>query len=326
MHIIKNWETIMETLQKYKPVSLLILALCLTVYGCDNNPTDSQAQKNLPVVESERPQTAPPMLNSEASFPVFRQGFNHDLYPWGLGTFDSGLWCGSIEQVKKGTGDIKPSKGRAFAKIQHGKCIEGFRPLTSAPASGPVPDLQVNSIPGNGYVQQIDVYLDPKYPSLIDGPDYGSGTEGIIIPPDNSDGPTYPLPKVNDVVLTYAVSICVLNENGTCPIPDGFRYFPISVTKEDDIMKVANYKVTKAGWYTFRHLFGSDARGNLTVDFELVKDGRTMGSVAIENTLNTNEETSGFKTNNLGNGYSWFPSIADGLMLPIDEFMFKPGN
>jgi hypothetical protein len=91
-------------------------------------------------------------------------------------------------------------------------------------------------------------------------------------------------------------------------------------------MKVAGYPVNQAGWYTFSYVFESDSEGDLTVNFELLKNNQTLHTVAIENTLNTGELTSSFSTSDLGSGYLWFASIADGLQLPIDEHRLHPGK
>lgn len=316
----------MNIFQKRTSFLAILIVLGIIFVGCDSGPINSGDEQNVPIAESERPHFSPQMINTNASFPVFKQDFNQDLYPWNLETNAGGLWCGSIERIEGSTDEVQPSAGRAFAQVQQGKCIKPFRPLTSAPASGPIPKIMSTTFPESGYVQQIDVYLDPKYSAVIDGPNYEGNIEGLVIPQDASEGPTLPRPSVDGVVLTYAVSICVLNESGVCPIPDGLYYFPISVTKENGAMKVADREVTDAGWYTFRYVFDSDAAGNLTVDFELIKNDQLLNSVTIENTLNTNDKTSKFKTKNLGSGYSWFASIADGLALPIDEFKLQPGK
>lgn len=271
--------------------------LALTLGACEETPTDVDVS---PSSES--------MTNSNADFPVFNQGFNHDTEPW-VDQDDEGLlgWCGTIERIDRRDGvDPSPSAGRGYATVENGGCNEFYRGVfgevfTSAPASGPNPDLSSTEFPESGFVQQLDVYLDPG--DLAD------------------DGP--------GVVFNYANSLCVLGDDGTCPLDTfedvDFRYFAVPVTKEEGDLLVAGRKVEEAGWYTFRHVFGSD-EGALTVDFQLVKDGRPLFTESIENTLLTGEATSDFEVSDLGSGYVWFVSVADSLELPIDEHRLRPGS
>lgn len=286
--------------------------LALTLGACEETPTDVDVS---PSSES--------MTNSNADFPVLHQGFNHDTGPW-VDQGDEGLlgWCGTIEQIDRRDGvDPAPSAGRGYATVENGGCNEFYREIfgeafTSAPASGPNPDLSSTTFPESGFVQQVDIYLDPAHPA---------GNETVVIGPDGG----FALAGTDDVVFNYANSLCVLGDDGTCPLDTfddvEFRYFAVPVTKNEGDLLVAGRKVEEAGWYTFRHVFGSDD-GALTVVFELVQDGRPLFTESIENTLLTGEATSDFDVSDLGSGYVWFVSVADGLELPIDEHRLRPGS
>ncbi len=80
----------------------------------------------------------------------------------------------------------------------------------------------------------------------------------------------------------------------------------------------AAYAVTDAGWYAFRFRF-HDADGALLADFQL--SGRTGGALLTERGLPT-----GASTASLLGVETWFASIAEGLALPIDEHVRRPGG
>ncbi len=313
--------------------AILALALSFGLFtvACDNGPTSPEASSEdaPPDALQETPATASPssIKTSNAPFPVFHQGFNHDAEPWSQFTKQGGAWCGTIERKERGDGEITPSAGRGYAVIAHDRCIDFFIPQTSAPASGPNPDLISSTWPPSGFVQEVDVYLEPGYPAGADGPDYENGeTEGLVVAPDGSL-----VEKDEDAVFTYATSLCVLGEDGNCPIPVGLRYFSVSVTKDEAGLDVAGHTVDEPGWYTLRYVFGSDDDGRLTVDFQLIDDGRPLVTKPVETTMAPTPfteivETSSFEVDDLGSGYLWFASIADGLTLPIDEHRLRRGK
>lgn len=279
-----------------KLLSLMVAGLfTLTLVGCEEVPTDATSSNS-----------SSSMLNTNAPFPVLHQGFEHDTEPWVDQDVPGALgWCGTIERVDRGSGAVMPSAGTGHAIVQDGACNEFWagvfgEAFTSAPASLH-PDVLSTTWPPSGFVQQLDIYLDP---------------EGV------DDG----------LVFLYANSLCVLAEDDTCATSDtdasvfDFRYFAVAVTAEEDALSIAGHQVTEAGWYTFRHVFGSEADGTLTVDFELRQDGRTLATKSIEGTFLTEESTSAFDVGDLGSGYIWFVSIADGLELPIDEHRLLQGS
>lgn len=276
--------------------SLIVAGLLVLAPGaCDEAPTELGTNES-----------SSSMQNSNSPFPVFHQGFNHDTEGWVDRDDPGGLgWCGTIERLDRGTGAVTPSAGRGYATVEDGACNdfwtgvfpEGF---TSAPASLD-PDLLSTTWPASGFVQQLDIYLDPD---------------------ETAEGLTF----------IYANSVCVLAEDDTCPTSEtdagvfDFRYFAVVVTADGNAIDVAGHEVDEAGWYTFRHVFDSAEDGSLTVDFQLVKNGRTLATESIGSTLLSGESTSNFDVDDLGSGYIWFVSVADGLELPVDEHRLRRGS
>lgn len=302
-------------------LAVLTLAVAVSALACDEVPTTPEVTAEAegdatPTVERYGPgAAASSMMHSNAPFTTWKQGFNHDLEPWNRFT-SSTAWCGSAERVDGRDGAApSPSAGRGYATLEHGECIPLFSPATSAPASGPVPNLMSTAWPTGGFVHQVDVYLDPGYPS---------GTAaGPASPTFGPSGVTFA--NTGDVVFVFAASICLLNADGSCPIPDGLRYFAVPVTKDGGALEVAGEDVTDPGWYTFRYRFGNDG-GDLSVEFQLIRNGRPMASTAVTQTYLSPGSTSRFDATEVGSGYLWFASIADGLELPIDEHTLRRGR
>lgn len=227
-----------------------------------------------------------------AAFPTFHHNFNHDLGPW----VDSSVegepgWCGTVRLMDRRSSDIKPSAGRGFATVIHGPCNDfwteqGFE--SSAPGGGD-PALFSSSFPKSGFVQQLDIYLDPD--------DFEQGSAIVY-----SNSLFYP------------------------EIGFGFRYFSIEVIKAGGALLVDGFEVNEARWYTFRFSFDQDAEGDLLVNFELLRNGHSLYKTPIERTLLTGEATSGFKADSMRSGYIWFVSIQEGVELPIDEHVLRPGK
>lgn len=271
----------------------------ITFTACDETPTATLAGGETAT------SGAMGAANSSAPFPNFHQGFNHGVFPWIDGD-DPGPtgWCGTVAHVdRRGGADLKPSAGRGYATVATGPCNEFWSTFVpaSAPGSGPNFDLMSTTWPRGGFVQELDVHLDPA--------DYADG-----------------------LAFIYANSLCILTmgaDPGVCdpelpPAASPFRYFPVFVGKGGNALFVAGAVVTEPGWYTFRHVFGSDS-GTLTVDFEITKDGRVLGSVPVTSTFITAESTSSFDVADLGSGYIWFPEIF-GPPLPIDEHRLRRGR
>lgn len=281
--------------------SLVLTTLVVAAMGCDQAPTDPETADAASVADRDASTSSSAMMNSNAPFPVFHQGFEQGTEAW-VDESDPGPlgWCGSIDRVPRGSGSVMPSAGRAHAAVEDGACNEFWTgefgsEFTSAPASLDL-DLLSTGWPASGFVQELDIYLNPA---------------------ETDDG----------VAFIYANSLCVFGpDTEPCGVDFDFRYFAVVVTAGEGALDVAGHAVTEAGWYTFRHVFGSEADGTLTVDFQLLEDGRTLHTEPIESTLLTGESTSDFDVEDLGSGYIWFVSIADGLALPIDQHQLRPGN
>ncbi|NIR92710.1 MAG: hypothetical protein GWO08_03300 [Gammaproteobacteria bacterium] len=106
---------------------------------------------------------------------------------------------------------------------------------------------------------------------------------------------------------------------------DGFRYFLMPVSVVGDMVMVSGHGVGEAGWYTFRTRF-QDEGGYLAVDFELVNNGKVLYSMPLETTVFSVVPTSSLAVSDSAPGYFWFDSISEGLQLPVDQHMFRPGQ
>lgn len=290
-----------------------ILMILLTVMGCDSQVSVSADESESLSMEFSKQGTS--MLHSNAPFPNLNQGFNINLTPWVDKSVEGPLgWCGTISLADGGSDDVEPSAGKDFAYVSNGGCNDfwsgQFGPAyTSGAASGPNPELLSSTFPESGFVQELDIYLDPTYPS------------GVSTTIFNSDGAFSPTGD-EDVVFTYANSVCLVCDLASFqPV-----YFAISVVKDDGDLSVAGYEVEEEGWYTFRQVFASNVQGKLTVEFQLLNSGRVLHAKSIDTTFLSGQPTDVFDAADLGSGYIWFVSVADGLSLPIDENRMRPGK
>ena len=231
------------------------------------------------------------MANSNADFPVWHQGFNHGTEGW-ITDDTAGLhgWCGDIQQLDRGEGDVRPSAGKGYAVVSHGACNDFWDdafPDGSGPYSFGV-DYSTQW-PAGGVVHELDVHLDPAWPAG-----------------------------------TFFLLAASFNQPDT-PYPAGLRYVATSVTATGDEVLVGDHEVTEAGWYTFRYVFTSDA-GALDATFELTDRGRILATVDLATTAFTGELTDSFDVADLGTGYIFFAALSDGLDLPIDEHQMRPGS
>ena len=289
---------------------LLALAVLFTFTACSENPSDSYDSDEMMELGVDTENS--PMVNSNADFPVFHQVFNHDTHPWAT-KMDGGEtgWCGSIEHKdRRSNGDISPVVGRGYATIMHGECNEFWDArlpgLTSAPATTLEPGLLSTKFPESGYVQQLDIYLDPEY---------DTGNEGFtFLDVAEIDG--------ENVVFSFANTVGNQNQN---ILEAEFAYFTTLVLKDEHgNLNIGDFQVDEAGWHTFRHVFGSED-GSLTVDFELLQNGQLLYTESIDTSL-LGVPTSSLDTHELGSAYLWFSTIADGVELPIDQHRLRPGK
>lgn len=152
---------------------LTVLTLMIILAGCSEIPGLSYDDE---LSEAELGMEQSTILNSNTSFPVFHQVFNHDTEPWATETegVDELSWCGSIERHDRRSGDLNPTVGRGYATLQHGFCNsywyedhdQPFPPVfTSAPATAKNLDLYSTEWPASGFIQQLEIYLDTNYPA-----------------------------------------------------------------------------------------------------------------------------------------------------------------
>lgn len=235
--------------------------------------------------------------DGDSGFQAFHQGFNTNTKAWADKDVSGVLgWCGTIELWNRKNGVVAPSAGNGYATVAWGDCntfwseeadevgLPTFK--EGAPATQD-PDLWSSSWPENGFLQQLDIYLDPDM---------------------FQDGNAF----------TYANSLKLRSEMV-------FHYFAVEVTKSDNTLYVDGYPVSGAGWYTFTYLFG-DESGDLTVDFVLTRNNNWMYSSSIDGMLYSEDPTSSLHVDHLGSGYIWFVSLQEGVELPIDEQYLRPGN
>lgn len=241
-------------------------------------------------------------------FQAFHQGFNHDTDTWADQYVEGVLgWCGTINLMGGKSGDIMPSKGSGYATVMWGECnyfwstpadmLEGkpyYYPAfeAGAPATQD-PALWSASWPSAGFIQQLDIYLNPE---------------------------------MFEPGLAFMYSHSLFNsEEGS------FIYFVVEVTKQEGELFINDFKIPEEGWYTFKYLFDSGSDGELEVDFALLNDGRKLyGTPILENMPAAPGEqpvsTSSFDVENYGSGYLWFVTLQDGVELPIDEQILRPGK
>lgn len=228
-----------------------------------------------------------------AEFPTFHQGFNADTHPWADNSM-TGFWgwCGTVDLQNKKDSDLKPSAGVGYATVMFGSCND-YWTAEFGEASGPATfdaALWSQSWPESGFIHELDIYLDADQYDLDNG-----------------------------LAFAYANSLYY------SALAYPFIYFGLNVEKVDGTLEVNSFPVPEEGWYTFREVFGQDGNGNLTVDFELLDDGKLLNSFPMETTLGGNAASS-YDAEALGSGYIWFPFIADGVELAIDEYRLRPGK
>lgn len=272
-------------------ISCLVLLILIIFFGsCQRDSIQEDPLKSINVKTSLNGANKIEGVESNEKFPVYHQGFEKNLDAWvdGSGEGQAG-WCGMLELRDRWTGEVSPSVGNGYAIAMHGTCNDFWTNLgyTDSAPSVQDPALWSSSWPVSGFVQQLDIYLDPA--QFEDG-----------------------------LAFSYANSIKILEEME-------FRYFAIEVTKEGDELYVDGFPVSEEGWYTFRHVFGSD-EGRITVDFELIEHGHPIYTAPIERSLFSGDLTEDLETSDFGTGYLWFPAIAEGVGLAIDEYRLRPGK
>lgn len=220
--------------------------------------------------------------------PAWFQGFEQNTAGWYTDDTPGPVgWCGDITRYELGSGPVDPSVGYSYAVVENGSCNAYWTNLGWV-SSGPYSPFGgfSETWPQSGFVTELDIYLDPAWVA-------GTGFD-------------------------YYVSMRILSDGS-------FRYFLFPVEKTGGVLLVSEQEIGAAGWYTFRVRFGEED-GQLEVTFELSRDGRVMFAQPVTTTAFTGESTSSFSVTDVGTGYVWFNAITDGLQLPIDQQMYRPGQ
>ena len=286
--------------------------LIATVLGCGLLTASLTASANSRVLA--------PMVNSNAEFVTWHQGFEHNAAGWYDAKTDGPLgWCGNIDTVssrgRKGAAPA-PSAGTGYATVRLGACNEFWTKLmvpAGAPyGPGPEQVLYSGAWPESGYVTELDIYLDPAWSGNFQGNFAAAGSSP-------------------NAVIQYAATIFPTDPDAE-PFHTGPHYFvEVEAIPNQEALSVAGQRIEKAGWYTFRYVF-SDLGGHVNVDFELSK---RKGPVLAEIVDIIPVELMGpFKvpymkplmTEEYGSGHVWFFDIAFGLELPIDEHRVRRGR
>lgn len=296
------------------------LAVLLAFTACEEMPTALDgSQDPAAEVEMDLPHSSTSgLVNSDAPFKNWRQGFNHGTEGWfGMETGDFLGWCGTISQEDRGGSGVAPSAGRGYAVVTQGDChsdwdfldvIGGGDNLVGVPwAPGPGFAAIGNAWPDGGYTVELDIYLDP------------TSYEAVAPPPGSWVFECLSAPCWTGAVIGYSVSFMTLDDLN-------FHYLWIPVNEGNGSLLVDGHEVTEPGWYTFRFVFGSDD-GQLDVAFELAdRRGGTLFTRSMDETLYLGDEPGDYAVSNVGTGYAWFTSVSDGLELPIDEYRLQRGS
>lgn len=242
--------------------------------------------------------------NTANGFMAFHQGFNERVHPWVDLSVEGVLgWCGTIELQSRKSGEVNPSAGNGYATVMWGECNEFWQADPSeipfkeeaglpafaegAPATQD-PALWSSSWPSSGFVQDLDIYLDPEMFS-----------EGVA--------------------FTYSESIKALGGMS-------FTYFGVNVVKSGGELYINDFMIPEEGWYTFSFV-NDHIDGRLELDFELFKNNKMLYSVPLETSLfDMDLATSEIEVEDYGSGYIWFAFLQEGVALPIDEQMLRPGK
>ncbi|GAB2780824.1 hypothetical protein [Salinimicrobium soli] len=172
---------------------------------------------------------------SNEGFKAFHEGFEGKIRAWVDNSVSGPMgWCGTIEQ-KRGSDGLQASSGNSYALLMHGGCNDyyssGF-PDGSGPATFD-PSLWSTTWPQHGFMQQLDIYLDPQ-----------EFEEGLAF--------TY-LNSLHYPALAYP-----------------FIYVGFDVEMSEGTLYVGEEEVNTAGWYTFKYTFTSNEEGYAVAVFELL--------------------------------------------------------
>lgn len=229
----------------------------------------------------------------DSDFPGWSQDFSGDANEWLA--FDED-WCGSFELVDAEEGALTPRAGDGYAHVIGGECIEQFAEdfEPSGPYSGGV--AMSDAWPEGGFVEELDLYLDPEQHSGFD----------------------------------YYVPLSLYDVREEEGFPPSVRYTRVQVTEQGDALSVGGHTVEEAGWYTFRHRFTEAEDGSLDLEFELLDaDGQQVGSHALDEHFGPSglEDPAPLDVpaDNVGNAYIWFHMPHDEVVA-IDRYEVRRLN
>lgn len=226
----------------------------------------------------------------------FSQGFEITTAGW------TGVGGSSVERVASGTNGITSSEGAYHGLLKVGNIeTEG---VYLGETLGPRTDWGGfgATFPEDGYVTQIDVYLDP---ALADGNDRLFNFSSSINDPSGAHRRDF---VFNVVAIPGAVGSEIwLVDAGT-----------IVKTNSEDALE--GEVIGTAGWYTLRQSFMNNGAGVLKVVMDLLNsDGLLLRSWVVSNPTDIIGATVG------GSGYGWFVtnSVED---LPVDNAIKVGGD
>jgi hypothetical protein len=268
----------------YRPRALLTLAVAvgLVLAGCDSGGSGMEAP--------DRETT-------------FQQSFDNNTDGWVTGeTSGQQGWCGDLTQHGADSGPTTPSAGEGYAAAAGAACNSYWQDQ-GFPRSGPFsPSGGFSSTwPENGFVNEIDIYLDPSWAAGM-----GFGYSVSVLDQDGNHL------KSKGHSGYFIFHVAADSSTGDLLLATSNQ---LAFTPPQNLESGEHLEVPGAGWYTFRHTFRDDG-GTLAVDLEVLR-GEEVLFETMHSTSFDIAETVG------GNEYAWFTFIPDGLRLPVDEHRLR---
>lgn len=207
-------------------------------------------------------------------------GFEVDTAGW----FSNG---GTITRVASGTNGVSSADGSFHAEVNVGDDFNGVFTRWGG---------YENTFPANGYVTQVDVYLD-----MVENPTVGTDKRfdfsSAINNPAGSHRRDFIFSVGTDPLVTGQFAMSASNNAPGWPSNPGRDPFFINQT----------------GWYTFRHTFQNNGSGVLEVIMDVLDSTGT-----VLHSWNLSDPTDVIGTTVGGNRYGWFVT-SDFSTLAIDN-------